>query len=313
MKLADRLIPLLLVIAACGGPGHVEFNQGKCLIDAQPANIQEVESRQAKISERIISRQPMFVLVTVLIVLLAGASHLEKVVLLFSTRRQESHGLSQRLRVALERYRDRPLRYFSIVVSTLLLMGIAGGFYVYLDADKRASERALGLLQFCHLALRNGEAEGILTEQRHNLETIESTAGSIRALVKKLPPEEQEKAKEIVSQINSALSRQGKLVNEFLAQTTESNKSVVAHTQVLEKGLSTLETNILDLKPLPQGLRDLTEQLRALDGKQTSAEAKLVALKGAVDALAARPDVKCPACICESQRATPPDAGGSSH
>ena len=66
---------------------------------------------------------------------------------------------------------------------------LAAGLYIYLDADKRASERALGMLQFCHLALRTNEEQGVLDEQRRNLAAIESTAGDIRTLVDKLPPE----------------------------------------------------------------------------------------------------------------------------
>jgi type II secretory pathway component PulM len=305
------LLLLVLALAACKGPGHVEFSGGKCLIDGNAANVSEVETAQATISERIVSRQPLFVLVTIIIVALAGASHLEKVVLLFSAREKNAHGLSQRLQLALDRQRDRPMRYFSIVVSTLLLIGIAAGFYVYLDADKRASERALGLLQFCHIAMRNGEAEGILAEQRNNLQAIESTAGNIRALVDKLPPAEQAKAKEIVEQINVALSRQGKLVNDYMTQTNDASKTMMEHTALLEKGITSLQTNLTTLKSVPQSLHDVADELHALDGKAATTDAKLAALKATIDQVAARPELKCPACVCEPPKpaTAKPDAG----
>jgi hypothetical protein len=297
------LIALVMLAPACHGPGHVEFTQGQCVIDGRPAKLAEVEQRQSHLSERILARQPLTVLVTVLIVVLAGFSHIEKLLLLFSTRHTHVRGLAERLRVALERYRVNPVRYFSIVVGTLLLLGMAGGFYVYLDADKRASERALGLLQFCHLALRNNESEGILAEQRRNLEKIESTAGSIRSLVDKLPPEEQRKAKEVVSQINLALTQQGKLVGQYAAQTEESTKAVREQTENLQKGLTTLGSQVLGLKLLPASLRDLSDQVHALDGrlstaigatdaKLAAADAKLGAIKSLLETLAARPELK---------------------
>jgi hypothetical protein len=306
----------VLLLMACHGPGHVEFTDGKCVIDGRPATLAEVETRQAAISERIVGRQPLFVLVTILIVVLAGFSHLEKLLLLFSTRRSAVHGLGQRLRVALDRYRDQPIRYFVLVGATLGLLGCAGSFYVYLDADKRASDRALGLLQFCHLALRNNEAEGILAQQRQNLEAIQSTAGSIRDLVDKLPPDQQRKAKQIVEQINSSLASQGRLVADYVTKTEESTKAVLARTQTLERGLSTLETGFSSLKPVPGALHDFAEQLKGIDGRlqvsSSGADAKLAALKTQLEALAARPE--CPACVCEGARAptmTPHDGGAA--
>jgi hypothetical protein len=288
------------LLAGCRGPGHVEFTQGKCLIDGRTVSLAEVEERQAHLSERILGRQPLFVLVTVLIVALAGVSHVEKLLLLFSTRHAQARGLAERLRLALEPYRAHPVRYFAIVVGTLSLLGVAGGFYVYLDADKRASERALGLLQFCHLALRNTESEGILAEQRRNLQEIQSTAGNIRALVDTLPPEEQRKAKEIVSKINVALQQQGKLVSDYAAQNEVATRAVREQTENLQKGLTTLGSQVLGLKSLPASLHDLAEQVHGLDGRMSAtdsklaaADAKLTAIKSALDALAARPEPKC--------------------
>jgi hypothetical protein len=290
---------ILVVVAGCHGPGHVEFTDGQCLIDGHVATRSEVETRQARITERILARQPLFVLITVLIVALAGASHIEKLFLFVGGKQgPKVHGMHDRLRLALERYRSHPLRYFSIVVLTLLLLGIAGGCYVYLDADKRASERALGLLQFCHLALRNSEAQGILAEQRHNLEQIESTAGHIHSLLGKLPPEEQKKAREIIAHINEALAQEGKLVGDYVAHSDESTKAVRAETQLLEKGLTSLETQVTTLKSVPAALHDLGDQLHVIDGhaasgfadmeaKMSANATRLAALDAKLDALAA--------------------------
>ncbi|MEO6950760.1 MAG: hypothetical protein ABI321_03025, partial [Polyangia bacterium] len=199
-------------------------------------------------------------------------------------------------------YRDRPVRYFAMVVGTLVLLGVAGGFYVYLDADKRASERALGQLQFCHLALRNGEAEDILTEQRHNLEAIETTAGNIRQLVDKLPPAEQQKAKAIVDQIGVTLSHQTKLVNDYMERTSETTKEAEEHHELLMRGLSSIETNVGTLKGLPQTLRDLSDEVQHVDGKvgtsQAELDAKVAALKASIDVLVARP---APKCVCPAE------------
>ncbi len=286
------LVAIVLVLAGCHGPGHVEFSGGQCLIDGHAVTLAEVEARQAHISERILSRQPLFVMITILIVALAGASHIEKLFLFFGGKGKPVHGLHDRFRMAIERYRSHPLRYFTIVALTLSLLGIAGGCYVYLDADKRASERALGLLQFCHIALRNSEAEGILAEQRQNLEQLESTAGNIRALVGKLPPEEQRKAREIVAHINDALAQQGKLVSDYVTHTDESTKAVHEETQLLSKGLTSLETQVTTLKSLPAALHDLGEQVKTLDGHVGAGFADVAAKLSAHDARLGAYDAK---------------------
>jgi hypothetical protein len=286
------LLLLFFGLAGCRGPGRVEFSGGQCLIDGHVATRAEVESRQARITERILSRQPLFVLITVLIVALAGMSHVEKLFLFAGKKDQPVRSMHDRLRLALERYRSHPLRYFSMVALTLGLLGVAGGVYVYLDSDKRASERALGLLQFCHIALRNDEAAGILAEQKQNLQQIESTAGDIRAFVGKLPPEEQKKARQIVARINDALAQQGRLVGDYVARTDESTKAVREETQLLGKGLTSLETQVTTLKAVPTALRDLAEQLRGVDGHVTAGlgdvQGKLAATDGKLTATAAR-------------------------
>jgi hypothetical protein len=311
---ARRLLLALVLVstAGCARAAHVEFVDGQCLIDGEAASLAQVEVRQARITERVLARQPWFVVVTILVVVLAGASHIEKIALLFSTRRQEAHSLGDRLRNALDRYRSQPVRYFAIVSGTLALLVMAGACYVYLDADKRASERALGLLQFCHLALKDREQQHLLDEQRKNLEALQSTAGSIRTLVDGLPPEEQRKAQEIVAQMNNALSHQGRLVSAYAERTDEQTKAVREHTAVLEKGLTALGTDVLALKTMPGALHDLSGQVQKLDGrlgtvdaKLTSSDTRLQSLESAVKSLAARPDPKCPACICEPHAPTP--------
>jgi len=277
----------LSALAGCEHPGRVEYAGGQCIIDGKAATLVEVESRQAKISERIVARQPLSVAVTILVVLLAGASHIEKLILLFSTRRKEAHSLGDRIRNALDRYRAHPMRYFAIVVGTLLLLGCAGGAYVALDASRRADERALGLLQFCHVALRNRQADAILDEQRKNLTSIEDTAGAIRTLVGGLPPEEQKKARQIVEQINGALEKQGKLVNELMTKSDESTRAA------LERGLGVLASDFESLKGLPSGLHDLADGQKKLEAAVHALEAKPFP---EIPKCPACP--QCPACVC---------------
>ena len=258
-------------------------------------------------------------LLTVLVVVLAGASHMEKLVLLFSARRAGGKKFGERLQAVLERYRTRPVRYFTIVVGTLVLLLAAGGCYIYLDADKRASERALGMLEFCHLALRTRDAQGVLIEQRHNLQAIESTAGDIRALVDKLPPEEQRKAHQIVATMNAALTQQGKLVGDYLNRSEETTTMLNQHTEALQRGLSSVEAGVLGLKSLPGGLHDSDLSVQKLDGQLGAFDAKLdgqsktlgqlAALTAEVKALADCPAPVCPACVCGSKpEAHPPEA-----
>jgi hypothetical protein len=274
---------LLCALAGCRGPGHVEYVGGQCVIDGRTATLSEVEERQARTSERIVSRQPVMVLVTILVVALAGASHIEKLVLLFSTRRSGAHGFGERIRVALDRYRDHPLRYFSIVAGTLLLLGLAGGAYVFLDAEKRANERALGLLQFCHVALRNRQADALLDEERRNLGSIEVTAGTIRGLVDQLPPQQKEEAQQIVVQLRRALGEQGRQVSSWAEKSDASARQLREHTELVEHDLSSLE------KSLPAALHDMSESHK-------SDSARLDAIESTLKMMAARP--QCPSCVC---------------
>jgi hypothetical protein len=305
----------LLLLAACGGPGHVQYDNDRCLIDGQPASLAEVEARQATVAARIQARQPWFAVVTILIVLVAGASNAEKAIVLFRARKHdgERRPLGERIRDALDRQRQSPMRFGAIVGVTLGLLALAGGMYIYLDVDKRASERALGMLQFCHLALKTNEEQGVLAEQRKNLNAIQSTAGDIRALVDKLPPEEKQKAKEIVAQLNVALEKQGRIVGDYLSKSDEQQKALKEHTAAVEKGLSSLSTDLGALKSLPATLKDIGEGMRKLDGKVTGQDAdvralqdKLADLDGKLQKLLARPACEPPKAAPSASTATAP-------
>jgi hypothetical protein len=277
----ERLVLLLVLFAgACHGPGRVEYTAGQCLIDGQSASLAQVQLRQAEVSARILDRQPWFVVVTLLVVVLAGASHIEKLGLLFGARRSQAKGFGERFAAALERYRVHPVRYFAVVGVTLALLAGAAGLYIYLDADKRASERALAALQFCHLALRTAEEQSVLDAQRKNLESIQTTAGDIRALVDKLPPEEQAKAQQIVKTMNSALLKQGTLVTNYFQAADQASRTLEAHSQALERGLSSVEANMLTLKSMPLLLRDVDEVVKKLDARVGTLDAHIQSLEG---------------------------------
>jgi hypothetical protein len=283
----------------------VQYDNDRCLIDGHTATLGEVETRQAAVAARIQSRQPWFAIITIVFVLVAGASNAGKVTVLLRARKSDSdRPLSERIRDALDRHRESPLRFGAIVGSTLGLLLVAAGLYIYLDVDKRASERALGMLQFCHLALRTSAEQGVLAEQRQNLSAIQSTAGDIRALVDKLPPEEKQKAREIVAQMNVALEKQGKIVGDYLTRSDEQQKALKEHTAAVEKGLSSLSTDLGALKSLPATLKEIGEGVRRVDGKVAADDASFKALQtqlsdldGKLQKLLARP-------VCEPPRPT---------
>ncbi len=287
-------VALLVVgLAGCSGPGHIQYDNDRCLIDGQPVTLGEVEARQATVAQRIQSRQPWFAVVTIVVVLLAAASNAEKALVLVRARKQDHEKpLAERLRAALERTRQSPLRFFAIVGGTLLLLLAAGGLYIYLDVDKRASERALQMLQFCHLALATSEEQGVLAEQKRNLASIQSTAGDIRALVDKLPPEEQEKAREMMTTMNSALDKQGKIVNSYLLRSDETTKQIQEQTALVQKGLSSLSSDLTALKMLPASLHALDETIARNRSERSTHDAKLDADLAKIDAAQAEVDAK---------------------
>jgi hypothetical protein len=305
-----------LSLVGCAGPGHVQYDGGRCYRDGRSLTVQEVEADQAQVARRIASRQPWFAVITIGIVLLAAIGNAEKGLLLIRARHVQGHRpLADRLREVLERQRETPVRFAAIVGGSLALLVFAGGAYIYLDIDKRASERALAMLQFCHLALRTQEEESVLTEQRHNLEAIESTAGDIRTLVGELPPDEQRKAQLIVGQLNTALTKQGKIVGEYVARTDEAQKDLNTHTLAVERGIASVEGDIAGLRSLPAELKDLESvahgmdaTIAGLDGRFADVHARIAGLDSKLDALLARP-VCTPAAPLAPPKATArPDA-----
>ena len=106
--------------------------------------------------------------------------------------RRARHGRAAQ--AVVDRYRSHPIRYFALLCGSIGLLVAAGSLYIYCDADKRSSERALAALQFCHLAQRSADEKRALDDQRQNLSSIHETAGAIRQLIDKLPPAEQAKA-----------------------------------------------------------------------------------------------------------------------
>lgn len=304
------LLAATLALSACGGPGRVQYDNDRCLIDGQPATLGEVEARQTTVAARIQARQPWFAIVTIVIVLVAGASNAEKVALLVRARKHDGgRPLSERIRDALDRHRQSPMRFGAIVGGTLGLLVLAAGLYIYLDVDKRASERALGMLQFCHLALRTTEEQGVLAEQRKNLNAIQSTAGDIRALVDKLPPEEKQKAQEIVAQMNAALAKQGKIVGDYLSRSDEQQKALKEHTAAVEKGLSSLSSDLGALKSLPATLRDIGDGVKRVDGKVALEDASVKALQSQLADLDAKLQKLLARPACESPKPAPSGTG----
>jgi hypothetical protein len=306
---ARAVLLALLVAGSCAGcssPVHVQYTGNKCLIDGQTATLEQVDAELGTVSQRISARQPLFALVTLVVVLIALASNGEKLLAIVRAR-HESHDrpLAERLRDVMQRQRQRPLRYFAIVAALLMLLGLAVGFYIYLDTDKRASERALGMLQFCNREMKNDDERRALDEQQRNLASIQSTAGDIRALVDKLPPEEQRKGQMIVDEMNAALSRQGKIVNEYLARSDQTSKELLEHTADVQKGLTTLTADVAVLKALPPVLHDVSAELAKVDGRVGDGNAKIAALDGKLDAIDAQLKKLLARPVCEAPKPPP--------
>jgi hypothetical protein len=302
---AAMLLLLGIVVTGCGGPGRVEFTEGHCYIDGQAANRDQIETHQAAVTKRILDRQPYVAALTAVLVALAGMGIVERLLLLFSSRAGADRKPGDRVRALLERYRGHRVRYFGIVTSTLVLLALTAGGYIYLDVDRRASERALGTLQFCHLALRNADEQRVFTEQRQNLEAIQATATDIRALVDKLPPAEQRKAREIVDELGTVLGRQGKLVGEYLQRSDASARMVREHNQAVVRGLVSLEARVTSLKSVPAALRDLSGEMQGLggrlgrvEGRQLTEDVRLASMEAALKALAARSERSGGTCVC---------------
>ena len=253
------------------------------------------------------------------IVSLAGIGYVERLLMLFSARR-EARGMGERLQAIIDRYRSHPVRYFALLAGSVGLLLAAGGFYIYCDADKRASERALGALQFCHLALRTAEEQRALDDQRHNLSSIHETAGAIRQLIDELPPNEQAKASEIIDHMDDAVGRERRVISGHLQRSEETELALSNRAQSIERGLDALKTDVGGLKTLPTDVHTLAAAIATVDGraalagdrlatatdKLAEANAALAALQQTAKEIAARPALTCPACVCNVPVLAPP-------
>jgi hypothetical protein len=253
-----RALPLLLLLAcACGGAPRVRFGRDACFIDDAPVGIAQVEGEEARISQRMTQRQPLFVGVGLLVVLLAGAGYILRVVDILAARSADGTGFVDRLRLALDRHRAYPARYFSIVGGSFALLLLACGFYGALDSDRRAGERDLGLLQFCHLALRSADERDVLSRQKENLAALAATAGQIRALVGQLPPDEQQKAQLVIRRISEQLDRPDKALSDSLDRNAQASAAVREQTERVERGISDVAAGVGALKGVPAALAGL--------------------------------------------------------
>jgi methyl-accepting chemotaxis protein len=293
-----------LVWAGCSGPGVIRFANDRCYIDGHEAGLPQVEERAAVVQHRVAARQPWLVIITVVVVSLAGIGYVEKLMLLLSASR-EARGMGGRLRDLVERYRAHRLRYFALVGGSVGLLIAAGIFYIYLDADKRSSERALATLQFCHLALRTGEETSALDEQRRNLVLVHQTAGEIRQLIDKLPPAEQVKAQEIMGHMDDAVGRERRLITDHLARSEETTAVIRDGTASIQKDVTGLQAALGALKDLPSNIKGLAETMHrsedrasAVNDKVTDLATSLQSMQRTLDGLASRPQVSCPACVC---------------
>ena len=254
-------------------------------------------------------------MITVAIVSLAGIGYLERLVLLFSARR-DAGGMGKRLQSVIDRYRSHPVRYFALLAGSVGALLAAGSLYIYCDADKRASERTLGALQFCHLALRSADEKHALDEQRQNLSSIHETAGAIRQLIDKLPPSEQAKAAEIIGHMDDAVGRERRVISEHLQRSEDTTATIRDRTQSIERGLTGLETDVGGLKDLPEEVHAISSALSKVDGRVAAANDKLVeadvklvatdatlaAVQRSIKEVADRPAPVCPACVCGERR-----------
>ena len=308
-----------IALGACSASTRVSFTDGQCLIDGLASPLARVEARQAEVTQHVLSRQPILTAIAVAAVALAGAGYLQRILTVLAARRAQDQSFGDRLRTRMERYRRHPVRYFLLLGGVLGLLIAAGVAYVAMDSDKRTSERALASLQFCHLALRSADEQHVLAEQRDNLASIQSTEKDIRGLVDKLPPAEQQKAQEIVQQLSASLGQQRTMVAHLAQHADVAAKAVAEHQAEVERGLSKLADDVVDLKSMPVAISKLARDVHelgthqdTLSGELESCSARidtfsktLDAVGKQLDALANRPEPVCPACSCETP-STPP-------
>ena len=313
----------MAITSGCAGPGDIRFDKDGCSIDGRPADLPRVEAREAAVQHRIASLQPWLVAITVAIVSLAGVGYGERLVMLFSARR-DARGMGQRLQALVDRYRSHPVRYFALLVGSVTMLLAAGGLYIYCDADKRSSERALGALQFCHLALRTAEEKRALDDQTQNLSSIHETAGAIRQLIDKLPPAEQAKASEIINHMDDAVGRERRAISGRLQRSEDTTVALSNRAQSIERGLGQLQSDVGTLKALPADVRALgtaladqdnravvaanlaNDKLAAANEKLAQVSVALATLQRTMTTVAERPAPACPACVCTERPAVPP-------
>nr|HEX4312383.1 hypothetical protein [Kofleriaceae bacterium] len=323
----------LFALGSCSAGSTVEYIDGQCVIDGSSVSLEQVEARQADVTQHILSRQPILTAIAVAAVMLAIAGYLQRLLTILAARRAGDENLGERIRRRMQRYRAHPVRYFLLLTGVLGLLVLAGVAYVSMDADKRASERSLASLQFCHLALRSAEEQRVLAEQREHLASIQSTARDIQALVGTLPPAEQEKAKEIAQQLSTSLGQQRTMVAQFAQHADVAAHAVAEHQAQVEQSLSKLDGDVGDLKSVPVAVSklasvvtDVAARQQALGGELEACIAHdgtvdndLAAVAKQLDALAARPPPTCscpatPAAQAAAPKTVPPAtaaAGGS--
>jgi hypothetical protein len=314
-------LPLLAIAAAaCTPKNPVEYVDGQCLIGGVAATLAQVEARQAEVTQHILSRQPVLTAIAITAVVVAGSGYLRRILTMLAARRAPSQSFADRLRARLERYRAHPVRYFMLIGGVLAVIAAAGVAYVSLDADKRASERSLATLQFCHLALRSANEQHVLAEQREHLATIQSTEQNIRALVDQLPPAEQQKAREIAEQLAKSLGQQRTMVAQYAARADVAAKEVTEQQAEVQRGLSKLDGEVVDLKSMPAAVAKLANDVHdvgsreeTLGGEIEACNAKLDTLaknldtaSHALDTLANRPSTTCPVCACAATHVDAP-------
>jgi hypothetical protein len=261
-----RLSPalgLVVLLAGCSGVSRVTYDRQRCEIDGHAVTIAEVETEQASVGHHLLARQPAHTAVVVAILVLASLGYLDKLTLIIAARRSNAPSLAERVRAALERHRVHPVRYIGIVSAAMVLVAVGAGCYVYLDADKRASERALQQLQFCHLALTGADAQEALERQRKNLEQLRSTAGSIKALVAELPPAEQKKADALLAQLHLAVGNESRILDE----ESEVARAVAAGSEETKKNLDALRADLGGLRALPDHLTAVASQVDRIDSR----------------------------------------------
>jgi hypothetical protein len=314
---------LALLLCGCVAKSPVEYIDGQCLISGVPASLAQVETRQAEVTQHILSRQPVLTAIAVAAVVIAGAGYLNRILTMVLARRSQS--FADRLRARLERYREHPVRQFVLVGGVLCVLAVAGVAYVSLDADKRQSERSLATLQFCHIALRSASEQHALAEQREHLASIQSTEHDIRTLVDRLPPAEQAKAREIATQLQASLGQQRALVSQYASRADTTAKAVAEQAADVQRGITKLDGEVVDLQSMPAAIVKLSADVRELRTRRDALDAQLDVLAGKLDAIASRPPPVCSpppvaaaATKAESKPETktpdtapPPDASGS--